>query len=65
MAVVPSHKIDPTFDAVFLREIRTKGYTCRSCEHWTNRGCEINRPTFPEVCRRFSYAPGVDEVTRR
>lgn len=57
---------DPTFDAVALAELREKGITCRSCEHWTPKGCKIDQPQFPRVCRRYEYEPGTDEdVTQR
>ena len=52
---------DPTFDTVALADLRAKGVTCRSCEHWTMDGCEIDRPSFPRVCRRYEYMPGTDE----
>lgn len=63
---------DPTFDHVALADLRAKGVTCRSCEHWMPRSrtrsrgvdgeCEINRPSFPRVCRLYEYEPGSDEL---
>src|SRR5690606_18485816 len=62
---------DPTFDQVALADLRAKGVTCRSCEHWTARGfsrrgidgeCELDRPSFPRVCRFYEYEPGSDET---
>ena len=55
---------NPTFDAVALKELRTKGYTCRSCRHVGKRRCLIDQPSFPRVCRRFEHSPG-DLHTRR
>ena len=52
---------DPTFDQVALADLRAKGVTCRSCEHWTMDGCEIDRPSFPRVCRFYEYCPGSDQ----
>ena len=52
---------DPTFDIVALNDLRAKGVTCRSCEHWTMGGCEIDRPSFPNVCRLYEYEPGSDQ----
>ncbi len=52
---------NPTFEQVALDELRAKGITCRSCEYWTFDGCEINRPSFPRVCRSYEYMPGTDE----
>ena len=58
---IPAHRINPTFDTIAVKELHAKGYTCRSCEHWTMNGCEIGRPSFPKVCRLYEYCPGVDE----
>lgn len=55
---------DATFDAVALAELRAKGVTCRSCEHWSEQGCKIERPSFPRVCRRYEYEPGSDETVQ-
>jgi len=61
---------DPTFDQVALADLRAKGVTCRSCEHWVYVGkggqgidgaCEIDRPSFPRVCRFYEYCPGSDQ----
>ena len=51
---------DPTFDIVALEDLRAKGVTCRSCEHWMLDDCEIGRPSYPRVCRFYEYTPGSD-----
>ena len=52
---------DPTFDNIALKDLRAKGVTCRSCEHWiyVGRGDRSARSA-----RSVNGTDGMCEISR-